>query len=352
MLVTTEWERVHDDELESWLLQSRHYGQKHCLRCHKHFKKGLDTTCPHDGSKLERCIQNEIDGPILEDKYQLKSFIGNGKMSRVYYALEVDTGAPRVVKFLRSDLSTDDRTVIRYLKVAKAASELQHPSIVRTYSANVTDGGAPYVVTQYLSGQSIKDELVKRNRFDPLTALNIFIDVARGLQYSHANKVIHTNLTPSNIYILQKDDRSSGMLVDFGAAERLFRSMGEWPSTGEKSTAETTNVYGDPMGICPEFCTGSRANNRSDIYQFGCSFYEALNGRPPFVRDRTLATIMAHVKDQPDEFEPDISETLRTVTLECLKKNPDERFQSATELRFVLEECRKELTQPAVETPT
>ncbi len=340
MLVTTEWDRG-GDELETWLAQSRFYGQKHCLRCHKHYPKGLESTCPDDGSRLEKCIAVEEDGPILEDRYQLKGFIGNGRMSRVYYALEVATGAPRVVKFLRPDLTSDERTVIRYLKVAKAASELQHPNVVRTYSANVTDNGAPYVVTQYLNGQSIRDELQKRNRFDPLTALTIFIDLARGLQYAHANKVIHTNLTPSNVYVIQKEERSSAMIVDFGAAERLFRGM-DW-ANGENSEAETANVYGDPLGICPEFCSGSRPSFRSDIYQFGCCLYESLNGRPPFVRDRTLATIMAHVNSQPDEFEPDICETLKTVTLECLQKNPDERFQSATELRFVLEECRKEL---------
>ncbi len=349
MLVTTEWDRG-GDELELWLSHSRFYGQKHCLRCHQHFKKGTtETTCPNDGSKLERCIPVEVDGPILEDRFQLKSFIGNGRMSRVYYALEVGTGAPRVVKFLRPDLTSDERTVIRYLKVAKAASELQHPNVVRTYSAEVTDNGAPYVVTQYLTGSSIRDELQKRNRFDPITALNIFIDLARGLQYAHAHKVIHTNLTPSNVYVLQKDERASGMIVDFGAAERLFRGM-EWATGPDKSKAETTNVYGDPLGICPEFCTGSRANTRSDIYQLGCCLYEALNGRPPFLRDRTLATIMAHTKDKPDEFEPDINDTLKTVILECLQKNPDERFQSATELRFVLEECRKELLKTPVQS--
>lgn len=341
MLVTTEWDEGSDD-LELWLYHSRFFGQKHCLRCHTHYKKGNEKTCPSDGNKLERCIPDEADGPILEDRYQLKSFIGNGRMSRVYYALEVETGAPRVVKFLRSDLTSDDRTVIRYLKVAKSAIELQQPNIVRTYSADVTDNGAPYVVTQYITGSSIRDELSKRNRFDPLTALHIFIDVARGLQYAHASKVIHTNLTPSNVYVLQKDERASGMIVDFGAAERLFRGM-EWAGGVNNEHAETTNVYGDPMGICPEFCTGSRASVRSDIYQLGCCLYEALNGRPPFARDKTLATIMAHVKDKPDEFEPDIIDTLKSVILECLQKNPEERFQTATELRFVLEECRKEL---------
>jgi len=356
MLVTLDWD--HDaDEVEGWLARSKFFGSKHCLRCNRHFRKMFESFCPDDGSVLEKCIQKETDGPILEGKYQLKSFIGNGRLSRVYYAIELETGAPRVVKFLRADLTTDQRTVSRYVKVSKTAMNLQHPNVVRTYAVGTTETGAPYVVTQYLAGQSLRDELMKRNRLDEVSTLNIFIDLARGLQYAHANNVMHTNLTPSNIYVIQKGERASAMLVDFGAAQRLFRGM-DWGDKGAKAEdddeddadAGTSNVYGDPLGMCPEFCTGSRPSYQSDIYQVGCCLYEALNGRPPFLRNRVMATIMAHTKDPPDEFEPGICETLKTVTLECLKKSPEERFQSATELRYVLEECRKEISgSPYVE---
>jgi serine/threonine-protein kinase len=343
MLVTIDWDNS-TTELDSWLEKSKSFGSKHCLRCHKHYRKIQESFCPEDGNVLERCIHDEPEGPILKDRFQLKSFIGNGNLSRVYYAIELDTGAPRVVKFLRADLASDEKTVSRYMKVAKAAIELQQPNIVRTYAAGKTESSTPYVVTQYIAGQSLKDELQKRNRLDPVSTLNIFIDLTRGLQYAHASNVVHSNLIPSNVYIIQKGERASAMIVDFGAAQRLFRTT-DWSDGDSAGESETSNVYGDPQGICPEFCTGSRPSFQSDIYQVGCCLYESLNGRPPFLRNRPLATIMAHAKDEPDEFDAGVNEMLRTITLECLKKNPEERFQTATELRYVLEECRKELTR-------
>ncbi len=341
MLITMDW-NYDSDELEAWLARSRFYGSKHCLRCSKHFKRTLDPYCPDDGGQLERCIPVETDGPSLEGKYQLKSYIGHGKLSRVYYAMEIGSLTPRVVKFLRTDLAEDEKTVKRYLEVARAAMTLQHPNIVKTYSADVAERSTPYVVTQYLAGLSLREELLKRNKIDTLSALNIFIELVRGLQYAHAHDVIHTNLTPSNVYVIQKGMSDSAMIVDFGAAERLFRDV-QWQ--GEQTAAETTNVYGDPLGICPEFCVGKRPTFLSDIYQVGCCLYEALNGRPPFLRNNALATMMAHAKEEPDEFEPTVNETLKAITLACLNKRPEDRIQSATELRCVLEKSRKELAE-------
>ncbi len=338
MLITMDW-NYDSDGLEAWLARSRFYGSKHCLRCSKHFKRTLEPYCPDDGGQLERCMQVETEGPILEGKYRLKSYIGKGKLSQVYYAMEVASATPRIVKFLRPDLAQDEKTVKRYLEVARSAMALQHPNIIKTYSANIADGSTPYVVTQYLAGQSLRDELLKRSQLDTLSALNIFIELLRGLQYAHAHSVIHMNLTPSNIYIVQKGETDSAMIVDFGAAERLFRDV-QWH--GEQAAAETTNVYGDPLGICPEFCTGKRPTFLSDIYQVGCCLYEALNGRPPFLRKNALATMMAHAKEEPDQFEPTVHEALKMITLACLKKRPEERFQSVTELRCVLEQSRSE----------
>src|SRR5262249_60319183 len=84
MLITVEWD-FDSDELESWLVRSRFFGSKHCLRCNKHFRRMHESFCPDDGNVLEKCTKEETDGPILEDRYQLKSFIGNGRLSRVYY---------------------------------------------------------------------------------------------------------------------------------------------------------------------------------------------------------------------------------------------------------------------------
>jgi len=344
MLITIDWDE-QSDLLENWLARSKFFGSKHCLRCNRHYRKVTESFCPEDGNVLERCVHDEPEGPILEKRFQLKSYVATGRLSRVCYAVDVETQAPRIVKFLKPGLSADEKTVARYLKASKAAIELQHPNIVRTYAAGKTESGAPYVVTQYLAGQSLRDELLKRNKLDPASALSIFIDLARGLQYAHANNVMHTNLTPSNVYIIQKGERPSAMIVDFGAAQRLFRHT-DWKrvQVESESDADTENVYGDPLGICPEFITGSRPSFQSDIYQVGCCLYESLNGRPPFSRNRTMATIMAHARDQPDDFEPGVNDMMKSLTLECLKKNPEERFQTATELRYVLEECRKELT--------
>ncbi len=341
MLVTLNWE-YDQDELESWLMRSRFFATSHCLRCHRHFSGTMLPTCPEDGGPIERCIDAEIDGPILEGRYQLKSFVGKGRLARVYCTYDLETGGPKTAKFLRPDLCEDEQTSQRYLNLGAQAMLLEHPNIARTYAAGLTANNTPYVVTQYLSGHSLAEELVKRGRIDALTAVKVFVDLLKGLEYAHGSGFMHTNITPSNIFIIQNNDQYSGVLVDFGAAERIFRAL-DWDESQMKGTR--SDVYGNPNALCPEFSAGKKPTPASDIYQLGCCLYEALNGRPPFSRLGTMSTVMAHVKNQPDDFEvrAGLSETLKLVVLECLKKDPNDRFQSAGEMKAVLEEVLQEL---------
>jgi serine/threonine-protein kinase len=128
------------------------------------------------------------------------------------------------------------------------------------------------------------------------------------------------------------------MLVDFGIAERMFQDM-EWdkPSTD----THTSSVYGSTSGFSPEFCGGTRASARSDIYQLGCCLYQALVGKPVFEADNVMSVIVKHLYEAPENLGDNspLPERLRKTVLKCLEKKPEDRFQTATELQNELEAC-------------
>lgn len=325
---------------------------KRCPQCSKIFLARYET-CKFDNAELEAYDFRSMNVPVLEERYQLSEYIGTDGLFQIFSAVDLTDNKKVSVCFLTELSIPDPKTVSRILDLGRKAIGLSHPRLLSTYAVNVTtdapekgfDGGycaVPYLVSDYSSSKTLKAEISSRQFLDPATAADVFTDILAALSYAHGNGIVHGAISTSNLRVVTEENgKSSGLLANFGLTERLFREL-DWdaPSTN----THTASVYGDPDGICPEFCKGQRPTPQSDLYQIGCSFYEALCGRPPFERPAVTQVLLAHMMDEPDDIRKkneNIPDHLVPVVLKCLKKNPEERYQSAQALSDDLHQFKK-----------
>ena len=211
----------------------------------------------------------------------------------------------------------------------------KHESVLADKIASCLLGGAIGdalgFTTENLSRQRIQ---TKFNRVP-----SIFIDILSALSYAHEHGSTHGAIDTNNLRVAGgAGSRGIGLISNFGLAERLFRDL-EWD--GPSTETRTSGLYGDPDGICPEFCHAQRQSPLSDQYQIGCALYQTLCGRPPFERPATTQVLLAHMKDEPDDIRAKNSEIpaeLIGVVLRCLRKDPAERYPSAKALASELKQ--------------
>ena len=279
----------------------------------------------------------------IGDRYKIEALIGVGGMGAVYRGRHETMGKTLAIKVLHEDAVANKKAVLRFDQEARAASTLAHPHLVSVYDYGVTDDGAPYLVMDYLDGISLGTIIRDEGRLEPTRALTIFIQIAEAIGHAHKKGVIHRDLKPSNV-IITKTDREEDFvkIVDFGIAKLMTATGG----AEENSLTQTGEIFGSPLYMSPEQCTGQKLDQRSDIYSLGCLMYETLSGRPPLQGANPVQTIMMHVQDDA----PPLTGTLPTnvelppglasVVMRCLLKSADERYQSADALISDLEKVR------------
>lgn len=300
--------------------------------------------CPDDKEELIQLAITQTKAPVLEDRYQFLSYLTSDKLFETYVAKDLTDNRIVSINFMTHSLSQDPKTVSHFLKLGKTAIGLTHPNLLSVYSVNVTQEGpqsryrpeghaVPYSVTEYAIANTLDVEIKRRRWFDPASASAIFIDILSALSYAHDNGITHGAIDTNNLRVAGgAGSRGIGLISNFGLAERLFRDL-EWD--GPSTETRTSGLYGDPDGICPEFCHAQRQSPLSDQYQIGCALYQTLCGRPPFERPATTQVLLAHMKDEPDDIRAKNSEIpaeLIDVVLRCLRKNPAERYTSAKAL--------------------
>ena len=268
--------------------------------------------------------------------YEIQSSIGAGGMGEVYKARDKRLNRDVAIKVLPSSYSADSERLQRFAQEARAAAALSHPNILSIFDIG-DDGGAPYVVSELLEGETLRDRL----RNGPLAtrkAIDYAAQVTRGLAAAHEKGIVHRDLKPENIFITN-DGRVK--ILDFGLA-KLTRP--EVADSADTLTQQVGTDAGTVMGtigyMAPEQVRGKPADARSDIFAFGAILYEMLSGKRAFRGDSSADTMSAILKEDP----PELSETNRNVppALErivrhCLEKNPAERFQSARDVAFNLD---------------
>ena len=274
--------------------------------------------------------------------YEVQSLIGSGGMGEVYRAHDVRLGRDVAIKILLTFLPRDPDRLRRFEQEARAAAALNHPNILAVFQMG-THEGAPYLVSELLEGSTLRE--YERHGAVPIRkALDYAIQTAHGLATAHEKGIVHRDLKPENLFVT-KDGRIK--ILDFGLA-KLTRQEVDWGPTGE--TVSQTTQPGMLMGtvgyMAPEQVRGERIDHRADVFALGGILYEMLAGKRAF-QGPTNADIMGSIlkDDAPSlaQVTPTVPLTLQRVIQRCLEKNPEQRFQSASDLAFALEEISESI---------
>ncbi|MDP3508958.1 MAG: protein kinase [Candidatus Melainabacteria bacterium] len=313
--------------------------KKVCTVCKREFPP-TQAVCPHDKSMLMFVQKDELLGTILNDRYRVLSEVGRGGMSIVYKGLHEMMDRTVAIKMLQTQHVTDQLSIKRFQQEAQAASHLQHPHVITVYDCGVVATGQPYIVMDFLEGQSLSDVVKAENYIAYQRAIPIFISATEALEHAHQKGVIHRDLKSSNIMLVEVEGRRDFVkVVDFGIA-KLTTASGKTP----QNLTQTGEIFGSPIYMSPEQCLGLNLDSRSDIYSMGAVLYETLTGFPPLMSDTIYATMKMHVSQMPEPFNkvrPDlrIPEQLERITFKALAKKPEQRYQTMQEMRDALEQC-------------
>lgn len=304
---------------------------KVCPTCKKEYSNDV-VVCPDDNNQLAPLAKDALVGTVFADKYEILSVLGAGGMSVIYKARHKYMERICAVKLLHPFLLSDASMFQRFQYEAKAASNLSHPNVVAMHDFGITNDGKAYLVMDYLEGEDLSTVLERDVFLTEPQAREIFRQALAGLEHAHSKGVIHRDLKPSNLFLIPQTDGSVLVkLVDFGIAKITDSS------SAAQNLTRTGEVFGSPLYMSPEQCSGKSLDARSDIYSLGCLMYEALCGRRPLVGESALETMHMHIKDVPltlSQAAPklEVSHQLEDAVMKCLCKRPDDRFSSVAEL--------------------
>ncbi|AWK70223.1 MULTISPECIES: Stk1 family PASTA domain-containing Ser/Thr kinase [Rhodococcus] len=264
----------------------------------------------------------------LSSRYELGEILGFGGMSEVHLARDVRLSRDVAIKVLRADLARDPTFYLRFRREAQNAAALNHPAIVAVYDtgeAETEAGPLPYIVMEYVDGDTLRDIVRSEGPMAPRRAMEIISDVCAALDFSHRNGIVHRDVKPANVMI----NRAGAVKVmDFGIARAI--------SDASSPMTQTAAVIGTAQYLSPEQARGEQVDARSDVYSLGCVLFEILTGQPPFKGDSPVAVAYQHVREDPQtpsEINPDIPRELDSVILKAMSKNPANRYQTAADMR-------------------
>ena len=278
--------------------------------------------------------------------YEIQSPAGAGGMGEVYRARDTRLGRDVAVKVMPASFATDVDRLRRFEQEARTVAALNHPNIIGLFDIG-THEGAPYIVSELLEGQTVRDRL-RDGAVPTRKAVELLVQIADGLAAAHEKGVVHRDLKPENIFIT-RDGRVR--ILDFGLAKlRPQNGRGQRveaataASSGDALTspgADTTPgmVLGTVGYMSPEQVRGKEVDARSDIFSFGAVAYEIISGKQAFHGESSVETMNAILKEDPPEFETQklhVSPGLERIIRHCLEKDPDHRFQSTRDLAFDL----------------
>ncbi len=272
--------------------------------------------------------------------YEILSLLGAGGMGEVYRARDSRLRREVAIKVLPPSFTRDTDRLRRFEQEARLVGALNHPNILAIYDVGEQDG-APYLVSELLEGESLRDHM----RGAPVPqrkAIEYGVQIARGLAAAHEKGVVHRDLKPDNIFVLN-DGRIK--ILDFGLAKLVqddaLNAATDLQTVDEPHPKTTPgHVMGTVGYMSPEQVRGQGADQRSDIFALGAILYEMLTGNRAFKRDSSVETMNAILKEEPPELEetvPGLTPNLDRVIRHCLEKNPLQRFQSASDIAFDLE---------------
>lgn len=269
-----------------------------------------------------------MKGQKISDRYQIIKSIGEGGMANVYLAYDTILDRNVAVKVLRGDLSNDEKFVRRFQREALAASSLSHPNIVEVYDVG-EDNGEYYIVMEYIEGKHLKNLLKKRGKLTLSETVDIMLQITDGMAAAHDSYIIHRDIKPQNIMILE-----NGLvkITDFGIAMAMNATQ----------LTQTNSVMGSVHYLPPEQASGQGSTLQSDIYSMGIVMYELLTGELPFKGDNAVEIALKQLKEPiPDIREklPNVPNSVYNIIKRATAKNPKNRYHDAREMHEDLLTC-------------
>ncbi|WP_395361495.1 protein kinase [Streptomyces sp. YH02] len=288
-----------------------------------------------------------VGGVVGDGRYRLTHRLGRGGMAEVFAAEDVRLGRTVAVKLLRADLAEDPVSKARFTREAQSVAGLNHHAIVAVYDSGedlVAGRPVPYIVMELVEGRTIRDLLLSAEAPGPEQALIIVSGVLEALAYSHQHGIVHRDIKPANVIITHG---GAVKVMDFGIARALHGAQSTMTQTGM--------VMGTPQYLSPEQALGKAVDHRSDLYATGCLLYELLALRPPFTGETPLSVVYQHVQDAPvppSDVTQSVPPELDGLVMRSLAKDPDDRFQSAEEMRGLIQYGLQMLQQQGGHTGT
>jgi eukaryotic-like serine/threonine-protein kinase len=270
--------------------------------------------------------------------YRIGERIGSGGMGEVYKARDTRLGREVALKVLPPSMTGDADRRARFIREAQSASRLNHANIVTIHDIGEQDGRV-FIAMEYLAGQTL-DAVIPRAGMPLNDLLKFAIPVAGALAKAHAGGIIHRDLKPSNIMVTSE---GTVKVLDFGLAKLNQTTIA--PEDAARTAQPDTQVgivMGTPSFMSPEQAEGKAVDARSDIFSFGALLYEMATGKRAFRGDSATATMAAVLDKEPEPFPANVPLELQKVILRCLRKDPERRFQSMSDVRVSLEELREE----------
>jgi serine/threonine-protein kinase len=265
---------------------------------------------------------------VLGERYEIGGVLGRGGMAEVHRGRDLRLGREVAVKVLRQDLARDPSFQVRFRREAQAAASLNHPAIVAVYDTGedrTANGATPYIVMEYVEGDTLRDVLRREGPLAPERAMALAADICGALDFSHRNGIVHRDVKPGNVMITPQ---GTVKVMDFGIARAVSDSAATMTSTAA--------VIGTAQYLSPEQARGEGVDARSDVYSMGCMLYELVTGAPPFTGDSPVSVAYQHVREDPrlpSSINPAIPAELDAIVLKSMSKNPANRYQSAADMR-------------------
>lgn len=290
-------------------------------------------------------------GDLIDDRYRVVRRVGVGGMAEVYEAVGSEDGERSAIKTVRPDLLGNSKIITRFKREYELSQRISHPGVlsisevVETQRPGASEGSklVPCMVMELLEGETLADRLIDGRLVEPDEAVPLACQMAAALTAAHRAGVVHRDLKPDNIFLVENASGIRVVLTDFGVARR---------DTAPKDDSLTASnvILGTPDYMAPEQLELEYATSASDIYAMGLVLFEMILGERPFVADSMIKMVFKRVQEDPPSprsIRPDLDPKWEKVILRCLARKPEDRFKEAQDLILVLDGERSEWLLPS-----
>lgn len=285
-------------------------------------------------------------GDIIADRYRLLDTIGDGAMGAVYRAEHMLMNKTVAVKILHANVSNNNEMVERFKREAQSAASIEHANICTVTDFDTTESGDFFLVMEFLEGETLQARIERKGKLSALTSIRIMQQLLSVLECAHGKGIVHRDVKPENVFLIQRDGSDDFVkLLDFGIARSKHLS----DKAGEALT-QAGLIYGTPQYISPEQACGKTIDFRADLYACGVILYEMVSGERPFNSDNLVKLLHMHSFDTPPALSIGIveeSQRFNAIIQRLMKKNPDDRYQSAGDVMLALDDILVNLSPTA-----